>query len=276
MMNVKKNKWILISLLLLLASCGVKRNEPFNFVQLCDTQLGMGGYEHDVLNFEQAVRQINELNVDFVVICGDLVHHASDSSYADFNRIKNGFSMPCYPAPGNHDVGKKPNKEKLTYYRKTIGKDYFTFKNKEYSFVVTNSQLWLTDVENESEKHYNWFKETLSDLGKSNTPSFVIGHYPLFINSPEEKDKNFNLPKNVRLEILEILKRNNVKGYLSGHKHETIINSYENILLVSGETTSKNFDKRPMGFRLWEVSQDSISHQFVALQNSVINQPKPN
>ena len=24
------------------------KQEPFSFVQMCDTQLGMGGYEHDV------------------------------------------------------------------------------------------------------------------------------------------------------------------------------------------------------------------------------------
>ncbi len=67
--------------------------------------------------------------------------------------------------------------------------------------------------------------------------------------------------------MLELFVDNNVQAYLSGHKHETIINNYQNIQLVTGETTSKNFDKRPFGFRLWEVSPDTIIHQFVALQS---------
>ncbi|MDP4678851.1 MAG: hypothetical protein NWS46_00615, partial [Cyclobacteriaceae bacterium] len=60
---------------------------------MCDTQLGMGGYEHDKATFKQAVRQINNLDPDFVVICGDLVHWANDSSFNDFNNIKAGFNI---------------------------------------------------------------------------------------------------------------------------------------------------------------------------------------
>ena len=59
-----------------------------------------------------------------------------------------GFKMPCYTAPGNHDVGNIPNDTSLKYYRKTIGKDYYKFKNKGYSFIVTNTQLWKVNVEN--------------------------------------------------------------------------------------------------------------------------------
>ena len=106
----------------------------------------------------------------------------------------------------------------------------------------------------------------------SNENIFVVGHYPVFIESPDEKEVYSNLPIERRYEILELFTQNNVKAYLSGHRHQTIINSYENIQLVSGETTSKNFDKRPMGFRLWNVSKDSITHKFVPLVNIKSNQ----
>lgn len=255
---------LIIVLLTFAVSCDKKKQEPFYFAQLCDTQLGMGGYEHDIKTFEQAVQQINKLNLDFVVICGDLVHHANDSSYTDFKRIMNGFKVPCFPAPGNHDVRNKPTDSSLQYYRETIGKDYYSFENKGYSFVVTNTQLWKVEVDKESEKHDAWFKNTLDSIGK-NAPIFVVGHYPIFIKSPDEKELYFNLPLVNREKILGLFKEYNVKAYLSGHKHETIINNVANIQFVSGETTSKNFDKRPMGFRLWEVSTDTISHKFVAL-----------
>ena len=52
---------------------------------------------------------------------------------------------------------------------------------------------------------------------------------------------------------------------MSGHTHKLLVNNYENIQFVSGETTSKNFDERPYGFRLWDVSSDTIQHQFVPL-----------
>ena len=79
-------------------------SKEFTFIQMCDTQLGMGGYEHDVQTFELAVKQINKMAPDFVLICGDLVGKANEKSFADFNRIKGGFKIPCHCAAGNHDV----------------------------------------------------------------------------------------------------------------------------------------------------------------------------
>lgn len=265
-MPLRFNKYLILALVVFNISCTESEQKPFSFVQLCDTQLGMGGYEHDIRSFEQAVKQINELNPDFAVICGDLVNDATDSSYFEFKRIMKGFQMACYPAPGNHDVGNNPNETTLNYYRKTIGKDYYTFQNKGYSFIITNTQLWKVSVENESEKHDEWFKQTLDSLGNQNTPIIVIGHFPIFLQSPDEKEEYFNLPLKKRNEILELFKRNDVQAYLSGHRHKTVINNYENIQFVSGETTSKNFDERPLGFRLWDISADTISHRFVPLK----------
>ena len=95
-MILRLNKYaIFIALLVLYISCTKREQKPFSFVQLCDTQLGMGGYEHDLKTFKQAVKQINELAPDFVVICGDLVQEANDSSYSDFKNVMKGFKIPC-------------------------------------------------------------------------------------------------------------------------------------------------------------------------------------
>jgi len=266
------SKFIIISLLLFLISCTEKKQESFSFVQLCDTQLGFGGYEHDLKSFKMAAKQINTLSPDFVVICGDLVNDRDDSSFADFKEIIEGFNMPCYTAPGNHDVGKVPNDTTLNYYRKIIGKDYYKFQHKGCSFIVVNTQLWKIDLESESEKHDNWFKETLKNENLNDNPVFVIGHYPLYVEALEEEETYHNLPLIKRKEILNLFKRSNVVAYLTGHTHKTIINNYENIQLISGGTTSKNLDKTPLGFRLWEVSLDTTKHYFVSLQPTITEQ----
>lgn len=264
---ILRPKIYIIVLLLTIISCAKREQQPFTFVQLCDTQLGIGGYEHDLKTFEQAVKQINALDTDFVVICGDLVDEANESSYSDFKNIMKELKIPCYVASGNHDVGNIPNDTTLTYYRKTIGKDYYEFQHKNYSFVMTNTQLWKINVENESAKHDNWFRKTLKVQKNRQYPIFVIGHYPLYVEFPEEEEEHyFNIPLVKRRSILELFKKNNVVAYLTGHTHKLVINNYENIQLVSGETTSKNFDSRPMGFRLWQVSSDTIRHDFISLQ----------
>ena len=269
-MILRLNKYtILISFafLILNLSCAKKEQNSFSFVQLCDTQLGFGGYEYDLKRFLQAVKQINQLNPEFVVICGDLVNEANDSSYLDLKKVIKEFKMPCYMAPGNHDIGNLPNDTTLSYYRETIGKDYYEFQHKKHLFIVTNTLLWKNQVENESERHDNWFKETLKNKNYKQYPILVIGHHPLFTEFPNEEEHYYNLPMVKRKEILELFKKNNVVSFLSGHTHKLTINNYENIQLVSGETTSKNFDNRPFGFRLWQVSTDTINHHFISLQD---------
>jgi len=264
-------KIITVFFILFLFACqvsgGGRDPKSFSFVQMTDTQLGFGGYAHDLQTFEQAVKQINELKPDFVIICGDLVHVPHDSSYADFIRIREKFSMPCYCVPGNHDMGKLPDdKTSLVLYRKVIGKDYYSFRHKGYSFIITNTQLWKADVKNESARFDTWFMETLRKLAKKGHPLFVMGHIPLYVSDPEEKQEYFNFDPPKRKEVLDLFTENNVIAYLSGHTHKLVCNDYEGVQLVSCETTSNNFDKRPFGFRVWKVTSGSVSHCFIPLE----------
>ncbi len=239
--------------------------EPFTFVQMCDTQLGMGGYEHDIKAFRQAVNQINELKPDFVVICGDLVNKANDASFADFITIRNDFTVACHCAPGNHDVG-KPSVKSLEYYRDTLGKDYFSLEHKGLTFVFTNTQLWKAPLEGESEKHDAWIVQTLADAKAKHSPVLLVGHFPLFVKTPDEQETYYNLPLQKRHQLLELYGKSGVLAVLAGHTHTTIVNDYNGIQLVNGEVTSRNFDKRPLGFRLWTAeSLETVKHEFVPL-----------
>lgn len=254
-----------------LTSC--RTPEPageFSFVQLCDTQLGMGGYEHDVATFTEAVDQINRLNPDFVLICGDLVQDRNEKSFADFKRIRNGFNVPCHCAPGNHDVGNKPTAESLAYYRSVIGEDYYSFDHKGHTFVIVNTQLWKVDVPEESELQDAWLEEVLKTADGKDAPVFVVGHYPLFLGDPDEAEEYMNLPVAKRQELLDLFERHGVVAVLGGHTHKLTINEYNGIQMVNGETTSKNFDKRPMGFRLWRVPESGkAAHTFVPLESEI-------
>ena len=238
----------------------------FRLVQMCDTQLGMGGYEHDVKTFRAAVEQINALAPDLVVICGDLVQKAEEKSFADFNRIKAGFKIPCCCAAGNHGVENVPTADSLRKYREAVGEDYYSFEHRGYTFVVANTQLWKAPLEGESERHEAWFKDTLEAAKAKGNPVVVVVHYPLFLEDPDEKEGYCNLPVEKRKELLALCKANGVVAFLAGHTHRLIAKEHNGIQMVNGETTSKNFDKRPMGFRLWEAAPGAgMRHRFVRL-----------
>ena len=248
-------------------SSGASKSQGFTFVQICDTQLGMGGYEHDVKTFKQAVVQINTLEPDFVVICGDLVHTPNEKSFADFKKIKAALNVPCYCVSGNHDVGNEPSPESLQYYRKMVGKDYYSFEHKGYVFVIVNTQLWKSPLKNESQRHDAWLEATLRTAADQKARIFVLGHYPLFLKEPDEAEEYMNLPPAKRKGLLRLFEKRGVVAVLGGHTHRLIINDYQGIQLVNGETTSKNFDKRPFGFRVWHVmDRRPFKHDFVSLE----------
>ena len=248
--------------------CKAEDMEPFEFVQICDPQLGFGGYEHDLETFRQAVKQVNALAPAFVFICGDLVNASDDKSFADFNEIKAELTMPCHCAAGNHDIGNEPTDESLERYRKVIGKDYFSFKYGGYAFLVVNTQLWKSHVKGESEKHDAWFKRELKLSSEGTKGVFVIGHHPLYLKEPDEKEGYFSLPIEKRKELLTLFEEHSVVAMLAGHTHKTIVNDYRGIQLVNAETTSRNFDERPLGFRVWSVAGSRpFKHELVPLEN---------
>jgi len=259
---------LLASWLAVVASAGMARAESFTFVQMCDTQLGMGGYEHDVKMFELAVKQINTLKPDFVVICGDLINETNDDqAFVDFKRIRDGFDMPCYSAPGNHDVGNEPTIALLDRYRKIMGDDYFAVDHKGYTFIIVNTQLWKAPVADETEKQDAWLRETLAAAVEKDSPVFIAGHYPLFLSDPTEKEQYFNLPPDTRATLLRLFLSHKVVGVLTGHTHRIVENTYEGMQLITSGTTSKNFDKSPMGFRVWMIDGDPpYKNKYVAVE----------
>jgi 3',5'-cyclic AMP phosphodiesterase CpdA len=254
----------------ILTSCNsytsLDKTKSFTFVQISDTQLGFSDYQKDIDSFRQAVFKINDLNPSFVVICGDLVNNASDKSFSDFKDIKNSLKMPCYCVPGNHDIGNKPTQESLRRYRKNIGADYFVVEHTGTTFIFVNTQLWKEVLEVESERQDVWLKEKLKLASEKKQQVFIVGHYPLFCKKADEAEEYMNLPFDKRMELLSLYDQNNVIAILHGHTHTLSLNNYNDIQMVGAETTSKNFDKNPLGFRLWYV-EDKMppKHEFIPL-----------
>jgi predicted phosphodiesterase len=243
--------------------------QAFTFVQLCDPQLGMGGYEHDVQSFRRAVERINQLKPDFVLICGDLVHDRTEQAFADFTEIRSALAVPSSCVPGNHDVGGEPTPETLQHYRKVIGDDYYSFEHKGLTFVFVNTQLWKSPVEGETGRQDTWLEKILGGASRKESPVVVVGHYPLFIEEMDEPEEYMNLPVPKRRELLQLYEQHGVAAVLGGHLHRLVLHDYNGIQLVNAETTSKNFDGSPMGFRLWQVDEHGLlSHEFVSLEQA--------
>lgn len=252
----------------LLAGCAHINVAPFSFVQMDDPQIGFTDYRQELARFKQAVTQINELKPAFVVICGDLVNTPNRVSFEDFNRAKARLQVPCYCAPGNHDVGNDPSRLSLKQYRKYEGNDYYSFDRGGCTFLVLNTQLWKSPLPGATEQQDAWLEHSLAKAREKGRPVFVIEHYPPFVKSPNETNAYFNLPPAKRQELLTNFERSGVRAVLAGHTHTTATLNYGQIQVVTSETTSRNFDQRPFGFRVWHVDPNgSFRHEFVPLRD---------
>ena len=248
------------------------RSEIFTFVQITDVQFGYGeSYEYDLDSFRYAVKQINHLNPDFVVMCGgDLGITATDhSAFTDFNEIRRGLNMPSYCALGNHDlIQDTPSRSNLESYRQIMGEDHLSFEHKGYTFIIVNTQLWKNPIkgEDEADLHDKWFIQTLKTAYEKQHHVFVVGHYPLFLKTADEEENAFTLPPARRTMLINLFEQYGVVAMLTGHTHAFIANNYNGVQLVSCETTSQNLDGRLLGFRMWHVGEARApEHEFIAI-----------
>jgi 3',5'-cyclic AMP phosphodiesterase CpdA len=236
----------------------------FTFAQLCDPQLGMGGYAHDVAALKSAVHELNRLAPDFVLICGDLTHEAgNDDALAHFNVIRSGLRMPSYCAPGNHDVGNEPTAALLARFRDRVGPDYFRLRHKGCTFLVLNTQLWKSPLDDETEQQERWLTHTLAEAGETGGPVFVAGHIPLFTDDPGEAEHYYNLPAKRRRGLHDVFARHRVRALMTGHTHRNQTRADETVLMVTTASTSFNYDASPLGFRIWHVRSDgAVGHRY--------------
>ena len=57
----------------------------------------------------------------------------------EFSKLKP--SIPIFCASGNHDVGNKPTKSSIEWYKENFGDDYFTYWFCGVFYIVLNSQV---------------------------------------------------------------------------------------------------------------------------------------
>ncbi len=226
----------------------------FSFVQLSDPQFGFGGYEDDARAFEMAVAEINAMDADFVLICGDLTHAVADEKVlAHVQRVRNALRVPSFCVPGNHDVGNVPTPETLRRWRRTVGRDQQVLRWKGCRFVLMNTQLFKAPLPGETNRQSEWLDAMLADAVRAGERAFVVGHVPLFTDDPNEEHEYYNLPLEVRRDLLARFRRHGVTAYLTGHIHRNLEVRLEGVHQVSTASTSFNYDGTLRGFRVWRM-----------------------
>ena len=278
-------------------NCTSSPKQPFTFVQLCDPQIhirqgdSIFQVEGTIQRYQAAIKQINALNPDFAVICGDHVQRSNDESFTIFMDLQKAFSIPCYSTPGNHDYNpvrgdERPTVERLELYRQYFLDDYHTLEHNGYGFVFINTPLYLAKeggdiwrvdpfegaIREEYEKQDAWLRSTLLTCKKKKMPVFIIAHHPLHPEMPGLAPGVLSVE--LRRDLFNLFKETGVVAVLGGHGHQMFIKEYEGIVFVHAHTTSFILEKDPekrddFGFRLWHVHTDgTFTHEYIPLDSS--------
>jgi len=248
------------------------QDQPFYFLMLADTQLGMyaadKNFVRETANFEFAVATVNRLKPGFVIFLGDLVNKPGNAEQIrEFKRIAGKIdpSIPVYLVAGNHDVGHEPTSETLAAYREEIGRDYYSFRAGPIYGIVLNSTVIHNpkNVESEYQAQIAWLKGELDKAKASDAKHVVIfQHHPYFINSAQEPEQFGNIPPERRKAVLEILQQYNIKYVFAGHVHQSSVGKDGALEMTVSGPVSMPFGEEGSGIRMAEVTPEGIRHRF--------------
>jgi len=259
---------------------GETEHRPFFFIQMSDLQFGMFPFNGDVFRetqlSEKAEAHINRLQPAFVVNTGDLINNPGDEkqlAQALRTTGKINKSIPLYTIPGNHDIGDAPTKQILSWYRKQVGRDWYSFDYGRWHFVGLNSCI-ITDGQNaqqDAEKQWDWLNHDLGQCVSSpNSHIIVFMHHPLFLNDPEEADDYFNISRQSRRVYLDLFHKYGIKTVFAGHLHQNNLAADSGLDVVTTGPVGMPLGSGISGFRIVKVYDDHVVHRYFGLDD-VIN-----
>jgi len=192
-------------------------------------------YDQSLAKTEEAVRVMNEEQVDFLLHLGDFKDEGNspdrDETLGFLDEIEavfQGFEGPTYHAIGNHDVDSITKADFLQHVENTgIPKDqsYYSFDLKGFHCVVLDAnyhkdgsdQYYAEGADwqdpNIPQAQLDWLKD---DLEKTELPTIVFCHHPLYEFRRNKNQYHVNNFAAVQ-EILEASRK--VMVVFQGHVH---------------------------------------------------------
>jgi 3',5'-cyclic AMP phosphodiesterase CpdA len=262
-------------ILVLLSTAGSidnrKSEQPFYLIQISDPQFGYyeanKGFGKETELYSKAIKAINRLNPDFIVITGDLVNNRKDrAQIEEFRRITATVNpqIPVYYSPGNHDIGDLPTQKELDLFRKDYGPDKFSFEHKGSIFIGINTCIIKANTPDLEQSQLDWLTGKLSIPGKAEH-IVIFTHYPFFTESSDEPEAYFNIPVEKRNKYLTLFKAKNVDAIFAGHLHDNKNAIFGKIQMVTTGPVGKPLGKIPSGIRIIKVFHNRIESTYYGL-----------
>lgn len=246
--------------------------EPFIFIQLSDPQFGFFNndidFPQETANFEFAVATVNRLKPSFVVITGDLVNKPGDTvQIAEYDRIKALLdpSIPIYDMAGNHDIENAPTPATVAAYRARYGPDFYSFRfGSLYGIVLDSTVIHTPDgVPDVLAEQDAWLRTELDRATASDARHVVIfQHHPWFLETADEDDQYFNIPRVRRDPMLALFRAHGVRTLVSGHLHRNAVANDAGFDSIVTGPVGRPLGTDGSGLRVFRVTDDGIAHRY--------------
>ena len=254
------------------------KRDSLLIVQITDPQFGFfsnnDNFEKETKLYTEAVRQINQIKPDLVVITGDFVNNGRDTlQINEFKRITACIekSIPVYLSPGNHDLVLNPSKEDIEWYNSVHrkGSDRFSYRHKNAHFIGFNSVIIKSDKSRKEEKkQFRWLKKELKKADPAD-PILLFTHYPFFIENFSEKETYSNQRMQQRTRYFELFEKYGVDAVFAGHLHNNAEASHNGILVITTNAAGRPLGNAQPGYRLIKINNRQIEHSYIPIYPNV-------
>lgn len=215
--------------------------KPFTVAILADTHIRteprdpQASYPSDALHNARARRAValaRQRSPAFTVHLGDVTHTipglpTHGAAQAQARLILGELGGPLFVAPGNHDVGDKPDSHATAPRADERGRDTFrrhwgpTWRSWDHDgchFVTLDTAVLNTGSDAEQEQR-EWLEADLRDRERT----FLFMHYPAFVFRADEPAHYDNVAEPARAWLLALLQQHRVEAVFAGHVHNVFL-----------------------------------------------------
>lgn len=226
--------------------------------------------------FESVLEHLTQLNLDFLLLPGDLTQHGEPENHAWVQERLSRLPFPVYVIPGNHDVPVlKASEQSIAcadfphYYHKFGYSDtnelYYTCQIlsgvrliglNSNSFNAQGNQVGHLDT-----KQLKWLEEVLAL--NSDELVLVMVHHNVVEHLPNQSSHpmaNRYMLGNA-LQLLQVLQRYNVKLVFTGHLHVQDVAYSQGVY----DITTGSLISYPHPYRVLEFNRDQYGRDWLQI-----------
>src|SRR5688500_11057772 len=222
--QMKKN---ILLVIVIFAGYFASAQDPFKFAFISDTHIGNQTAEEDLRRTVHSIN--NNPSKSFVVLTGDITEFGSDDELTLAKRLLDSLNKPWHIIPGNHDANWSESGSNS--FKKIFGAETFSFVFNNYLFLGTasgpNMRMSPGQIPRE---HIVWLDSVLFNQKNKNLPVIYLNHYPM--------DSSLNN----WYEVIDRLKKRDVRLILCGHGHANRKLNFEGIPAVMGRSNLRARD----------------------------------